>query len=173
MHRKVAIPYRTTIRPFCARVKTTLCLLYPTLPYILQILDTHSLTLRIALLILRTRNLILSIRLSIHETLNSTRKILYSTPRTRLSIHRIVHLIQVTPQSEEQPLNPNRKAIIDSKGQSVGYYTDKSNGGYNLYDNSGNRIDTRIQIPEGCLMEGNNIGHVVPRKDGGLNLFNR
>lgn len=70
--------------------------------------------------------------------------------------------------------NPRRNAILDLNGRSIGYFTNKAGGGYNLFDNQGQRIGYTNANSRGLFdSAGKNIGHVVPGNDGCLNLFLR
>lgn len=68
--------------------------------------------------------------------------------------------------------NPSRTEIVDKDGNSVGYAVPKKGGGYNLFDNDGNRTGYSTGEGRGLFdTDGKNTGYIVPKKTGGANIF--
>ena len=68
--------------------------------------------------------------------------------------------------------NPSRTEIVDKDGNSIGYAVPKKGGGYNLFDNDGNRTGYSTGEGRGLFdSDGKNTGYIVPKKTGGANIF--
>lgn len=73
---------------------------------------------------------------------------------------------------DNSPLNPNRRSIIDSSGNSSGYAVPQKDGGFNLFDNAGNRIGYSPDGSRGVFDNNGQIkGYAAPKKNCGYNLY--